>query len=152
MPQDRHDACLQTLASIENHFTANRANIVQSTSEQDFTIAMLRVVGLRANENQIFIIAHDRPVGYSHRDAGMAYAFHTCAGMKAPNAKTMVWAANSHVARAPLVTGEKPMGSHLADLFGEEVRHVRAECVRDGSRFRDLWAEGAPARFDRGGA
>jgi erythromycin esterase-like protein len=41
-------------------------------------------------------------------------------GMNAPNAKTFVWAANSHVARARLVTGEVPMGSHLADAFGEK--------------------------------
>ena len=50
----------------------------------------------------------------------MAYAFNVMRGMNAPNAKTMVWAANSHVARAPLVTGEVPMGSHLADTFGEK--------------------------------
>ena len=120
VPPDRHEACLQTLGRIEQHFAANRSDIVRRTSEQDFTIAMLRVVGLRAWENQVFIIAHDRPAGYSARDEGMAYAFHVMRGMKAPNAKTMVWAANSHVARTPLVTGEVPMGSHLANVFGEK--------------------------------
>ena len=119
VPADRHEACLQTLASIENHLTTNKPNLVQRTSDGDFAIAMLRVVGMRANENQVFTIAHDRPAGYSARDEGMAYAFHVMRGLKAPNARTMVWAANSHVARAPLVTGEKPMGSHLADAFGE---------------------------------
>jgi erythromycin esterase-like protein len=118
IPPERHNACLQTLASIEQHFTNNKADLVNQTSAQDFDIAMLRVVGLRAWENQVFIIAHDRPVGYSARDEGMAYAFNVMRGMKAPNAKTMVWAANSHVARRPLVTGEVPMGSHLANTFG----------------------------------
>jgi len=119
VPPERHNACLQTLSSIENHFTANKADLVSSTSAQDFDIAMLRVVGLRAFENQVFIIAHDRPVGYSARDEGMAYAFHVMRGMRAPNAKTMVWAANSHVARGPLVTGEVTMGTHLGNAFGE---------------------------------
>ena len=81
---------------------------------------MLRVVGLRAWENQVFIIAHDRPVGYSARDEGMAYAFHVMRAMRAPNAKTMVWAANSHVARGPLVTGEVTMGTHLGNFFGQD--------------------------------
>jgi erythromycin esterase-like protein len=120
VPPDRHHTCLQALANIENHFNANRAHIVGLTSEQDFTIAMLRVVGLRAWEDQVFTIAHDRAVGYSARDAGMAYAFQIMRGLKAPNAKTMVWAANSHVARAPLVTGEVPLGAHLANAFGDK--------------------------------
>ena len=30
----------------------------------------------------------------------------------------MVWAANSHVARGPLVTGEVTMGTHLGNFFG----------------------------------
>jgi erythromycin esterase-like protein len=108
------------LSGIEQHFNANQAALVQQTSQQEFSIAMLRVVGLRAWENQVFLIAHDRPAGYSARDEGMAYAFHVMREMKAPNAKTMIWAANSHVARTPLVTGEVPMGSHLANTLGED--------------------------------
>ena len=118
IPPERHQACLQTLAAIEQHLTNNKGQFVSGTSQQDFDIAMLRVVGLRAWENQVFIIAHDRPAGYSARDEGMAYAFHAMRGIKAPNAKTMVWAANSHVARTSLVTGEVPMGAHLANSFG----------------------------------
>lgn len=119
IPAERHNACLQTLASIEKHFTANRTALEGQTSPVDFALAMLRVVGLRAWENSVFIIAHDRPVGYSARDEGMAYAFNVMRGIRAPNAKTMVWAANSHVARAPLVTGEVPFGSYLANTFGK---------------------------------
>jgi erythromycin esterase-like protein len=122
IPPERHNACLQTLAAIEQHFTANRADLIGQTSQQDFDIAMLRVVGLRAWENQVFIIASNRPLGYSARDEGMAYAFHAMRRMKAPNARTMIWAANSHVARTSLVTGEVPMGSHLANGLGEDYR------------------------------
>lgn len=120
VPPDRHNTCIEALVAIEQHLTNNQADLERRTSPQDFTFAMLRAVGLRAWEDQVFTIAHDRPKGYSARDAGMAYAFHVMRGMNAPDAKTMVWAANSHVARAPLVTGEVPMGSHLADTFGEK--------------------------------
>jgi erythromycin esterase len=118
VPPERHNACIETLAAIEQHFTANKADLISQTSQLQFDIAMLRVVGLRAWENQAFIIAHDRPVGYSARDEGMAYAFHVMRAMSAPNAKTMVWAANSHVARGPLVTGEVTLGTHLGNFFG----------------------------------
>jgi erythromycin esterase-like protein len=122
IPAERHNACLQTLAAIEGHFTANRAALIAQTSQQDFDIAMLRVVGLRSWENSVFIIASNRPLGYSARDEGMAYAFHVMRRIKAPDAKTMIWAANSHVSRAPLVTGEVPMGSLLANDLGESYR------------------------------
>ncbi len=122
IPPERHNACLETLSSIENHFTANKASLVSKTSQQEFDIAMLRVIGLRAWENSAYIIAHDRPLGYSARDEGMAYAFKVMRGIKAPNAKTMVWAANSHVARTSLVTGEVPFGSYLANTFGKNYR------------------------------
>jgi erythromycin esterase-like protein len=118
IPPERHNACIETLASIEQHFTANKADLISRTSQLDFDIAMLRVVGLRAWENSVFTIAHDRPVGYSARDEGMAYAFHVMRALRAPNAKTMVWAANSHVARGPLVTGEVTLGTHLGNFFG----------------------------------
>jgi erythromycin esterase-like protein len=118
IPPERHNACLQTLTSIENHFTANQADLVSSTSQKDFDIAMLRVVGLRAWENSVFTIAHDFQAGYNARDEGMAYAFNVMRAMLAPNAKTMVWADNSHVARVPLVRGEVPLGSYLANTFG----------------------------------
>ena len=120
IPPERHNACLQTLSSIEQHFNANKASIINQTSQQEFDIAMLRVVGLRAFENSVFIIAHDFQAGYNARDEGMAYAFNVMRAMRAPNAKTMVWADNSHVARVPLVRGEVPLGSYLANTFGEK--------------------------------
>jgi erythromycin esterase-like protein len=119
IPPERHNACLQTLASIESHFTTNKSAIVNQTSLEEFDIAMLRVVGLRAWENSVYIIAHDRPAGYNARDVAMASTFQFMRARKAPNVRTMVWAANSHVARFPEVTGETPMGSFLANDFGK---------------------------------
>lgn len=120
IPPERHQACLQTLDTIEQHFTANKPSLVSKTSQQDFDIAMLRVVGLRAWENSVFTIGFDFQEGYNARDEGMAYAFNVMRAIWAPNAKTMVWADNSHVARVPLVRGEVPIGSYLANTFGDK--------------------------------
>jgi erythromycin esterase-like protein len=120
IPQARHDACIEALNAVDAHLEQNRADVVRRTSEQDLEIARLRVVGLRAWEDSVFIIAHDFAAGYSARDVGMAYAFFTMQARKAPGAKTVVWADNSHVSRNPLPTGERPMGSHLAAALGDD--------------------------------
>ena len=120
IPQARHDACIQALEEIGAHFEQNRSDVVRRTSEQDFEVARLRVVGLRAWENQVFLIAHDFAAGYNARDEGMAYAFFTMQAMKAPGVKTVVWADNSHVARTTLPTGERPLGSYLAAALGRD--------------------------------
>jgi erythromycin esterase len=120
IPQQRHDACIASLAAIEQHLNANRDDIVRRASQQQFDVAMLRVIGLRAWENQVFLMPGDFEDGYNQRDEGMAYAFHAMRAMKAPGAKTVVWAANSHVARAPLPRGERPLGSYLETAFGDD--------------------------------
>jgi erythromycin esterase-like protein len=119
IPQARHDACIQALDAVGAHLDQNRADVVRRTSEDDFEVAKLRVVGLRAWEDSVFTIAHDFAAGYSARDEGMAYAFFTQQARKAPGARTVVWADNSHIARNPLPTGERPMGSYLAAALGE---------------------------------
>jgi len=120
IPQARHDACLQALNAVEAHLDQNRADILGRMSQEAFEVARLRVVGLRAWEEQVFIIAHDFAAGYSARDVGMAYAFFTMQALRAPGAKTVVWADNSHVARVPLPTGERPLGSYLAAALGKD--------------------------------
>jgi erythromycin esterase len=120
IPPGRHASCVDTLNAIEAHLQSNRDSIIQRTSEDDFRIALLRVVGLRAWENSVYIIAHDFAAGYNARDEGMAYAFHLLREMKATGAKTAVWAANSHVARKLLPDGELPLGSYLASDLGSD--------------------------------
>jgi erythromycin esterase-like protein len=140
IPQARHDACIQSLNAIDAHLDQNRADILGRMTQEAFDVARLRVVGLRAWEESVFIIAHDFAAGYSARDVGMAYAFFAMQAMKAPGAKTVVWADNSHVARVTLPTGERPMGSYLATALGKgyvtfaiaayttEVDHPLAPC------------------------
>ena len=120
IPPERHQTCVQALDAIEEHLRSNRSSIENRTSPAAVEIALLRTIGLRAWEDSAFIIAHDFARGYNARDEGMAYAFHVLRSMKAPGAKTMVWAANSHVARNPLPGGEVPFGSYLSSTLGAD--------------------------------
>jgi erythromycin esterase len=114
VPQEAHDLCLQTLRAVELHFQRNGKGIARQTSPYDLAIAKLQVVSLRAWENQAFIFPHDYATGITVRDEGMAYAFMTQRALRAPKARTVIWAANMHVSRAPLPSGARPMGSFLA--------------------------------------
>lgn len=118
VPQDSHDRCLQALMAVERHLQNNRDAILRQLTEQDLALALLHLVGLRAWEEQVFLIARDFAAGYSARGAGMAYAFLTLRAMRAPAARTVIWAANSHLARNRLPNGARPLGSHLAAALG----------------------------------
>lgn len=120
IPADVHARCVDALNAIEDHLEKNRADVLRQVPEDDLTVAMLRVVGLRAWQESVYIIKHDFPAGFNPRDEAMAYAFHVQRARIAPNAKTMVWAANMHVAKNALVTGELPLGSYLARDLGED--------------------------------
>ncbi len=118
VPPAVHATCINALAGIETFLQANRSTIVQQTSEHAFDIAMLRVIGLRGFQEQVFEIRDDFAKGFNYRDEAMAYAFHVRRAMKAPGAKTVVWGDNVHVAQNLLPNGERPMGSHLEAAFG----------------------------------
>ncbi|HKH47224.1 MAG TPA: erythromycin esterase family protein [Thermoanaerobaculia bacterium] len=114
VPPETHEICLQTLAAIDLHFRRNGKGIARQTSQYDLAVAKLQLVSLKAWENQAFIFPHDYPTGISVRDEGMAYAFLTQRALRAPRARTVIWAANMHVSRAVLPNGARPMGSFLA--------------------------------------
>jgi erythromycin esterase len=120
IPPAIHATCMNTLAGIESFLEENRASIIARTSEQAFDFAMLRLVGLRASQQQFFEIRDDFAKGFSYRDVAMAYAFHARRAMKAPAAKTMIWAADVHIAQNLLPDGELPMGSHLEQALGPD--------------------------------
>jgi erythromycin esterase-like protein len=118
IPPVVHAVCMDALGGIESFLQANRASIVEATSAEAFDIAMLRVVGLRANQEQVFEIRDHFAKGFNYRDAAMSYAFHVRRSMKAPNAKTALWAADVHIAQDLLPGGEQPLGSHLEAALG----------------------------------
>ncbi len=118
IPPAVHATCMESLAGIESFLQTNRTTIVERTSQDAFDVAMLRVIGLRAMQEQVFEIRDDFAKGFSSRDAGMAYAFHVRRAMTAPDAKTALWAADIHVAQNRLPGGELPLGSHLEAALG----------------------------------
>lgn len=120
IPPAVHATCLDALAGVESFLHANRAAIIEQKSQEAFDLAVLRVIGLRANQEEIFYIGHDFAKGFNYRDEAMAYAFHARRAMKTPNAKTALWAADIHVAQNVLPNGERPLGSHLEAAFGSE--------------------------------
>jgi len=122
IPPAVHATCISALAGIESFLQTSRSTIVERTSQQAFDTAMLRVVGLRANQEQIFEIRDDFAKGFNYRDEAMAYTFHLQRAMKAPGAKTVLWAADIHVAQNVVPNGVRPLGSHLeAALSGDYV-------------------------------
>lgn len=118
IPRDAHVRCLQSLRAIETHIERNRDNILHQMPEEELAIARLRLVGLRAWQLSSFLTPGDSAAGSSARDEGMAYAFFALRALRFPGAKTVVWAANSHVARNRLPNGARPLGSHLAAALG----------------------------------
>jgi erythromycin esterase len=118
VPVGVHEPCVQALQEIDGHFQRNARTLQRQTSKKDFELAKLRLVGLRAWEDEVFYYNSDPIRSYSARDAGMAYAFQVLRGQRFPKAKVAVWAHNSHIARALLRAGERPMGSHLAAALG----------------------------------
>ena len=120
IPASVHATCMEALAGIESFLETNRADIVERTSEQAFDIATLRVIGLRANQEEIFYIRDNFAKGFNYRDVAMAYAFHVRRAMKAPGAKTALWAADVHIAKNLLPEGQQPLGSHLEASLGAD--------------------------------
>jgi erythromycin esterase len=120
IPPAVHATCIDALAGIEIFLETNRSTIVQRTSEDAFAIAMLRVIGLRANQEQIFEIRDNFAKGFNVRDEAMAYTFQLRRAMKAADAKTALWAADVHIAQNVLPAGERPMGSHLEAALGSD--------------------------------
>lgn len=120
IPPAVHATCIDALAGIESFFEANEQTIVQRTSREAFDIATLRVIGLRANQEQVFYIRDDFAKGFNYRDVAMAYAFHLRRAMIAPEARTALWAADVHVAQNLLPNGELPLGSHLEAALGDD--------------------------------
>ena len=105
------------------------------------------MVGLRAMQEQVFAIRDDFAKGFNARDAGMAYAFHARRALRAPEAKTALWAADIHVAQNVLPNGERPLGQVVQELAGRIGRPAEELAPAVARIVRQLMLEGylAPA-------
>ena len=123
IPAAVHEQCMAALTEIEGHFQSNRQSIQEQTSREDFDVAKLRLLSLKGWQEQVFYIGDDYvgedfAKGFNKRDAAMAEVFFLLREKNFPRAKTVVWAANIHVARALVPNGARPIGSFLADRLG----------------------------------
>lgn len=122
-----HEQCLAALAEVEEHFQANRRSIQEQTSKEDLDLASLRLLSVRAFEDSAFYIGSIPFLGggtwargFNARDVAMAEVFFLLKEKHFPKARAVVWAANIHVARAPIAGEVRPMGSVLAARLGSK--------------------------------
>jgi erythromycin esterase-like protein len=133
VPEESHQQCLEGLEEIEEHFQRNARTLQRRTSKTDFELAKLRLVGLRAWENESFYRGRDEGLSYTSRDEGMAHALRTLRALRFPKSKIAVWAHNSHISRGihPL-NGARVMGSFLAEALGATYVNVALAAWRVG--------------------
>lgn len=119
--QADHAACIKALKATAQLFTRERRSIVQRTSPEDFEWAKLRRTGLEASQNQIYFRSRgDSARSFTARDQGMAAAFRAIRSLRAPGAKTALWAHNLHIGkgRDPVTGAPRMMGGYLKQALG----------------------------------
>jgi erythromycin esterase-like protein len=120
IPPDTHAQCMAALEAIGAHFQQNGAEIETRTSRSDFETAKIQLLGLKAWQEQAFLIERDFARGFEKRDEAMAKVFLYLRERDFPNAKAVVWAANMHVSKARMPNTGLPMGAHLAAALGRK--------------------------------
>lgn len=146
LPPERHQACVDALAALDAYVTANVASLTAATSAADVELTRIAVLSLRANDGEYFDFSRDPVKSYEARDDGMAETLLRMRALRAPAAKTVIWAHNRHVMRkgdalvpAPNDIAWHSMGSSLADALGEKYAPIglfahRVEYNWDGTK------------------
>ena len=147
--------CTAGLEQIDTYFQSNAKPLAQRTSKRDLEIARLNLAGLRAWEEQTFYLNRNPARSSDARDEAMAHAFGVLRSLRAPKAKTVVWAHNYHLAKGEN-DGGHPMGLFLAREPGPLLRQLRADRLRhfhrlDRPRVRPR-AAAPPQRLGRAAA
>jgi erythromycin esterase-like protein len=75
------------------------------------------LTGQRAWEDEVYYQHRDAVRSDNARDQAMAYAFGALRSLRAPKARTVVWAHNFHLAKGA-IGNKQPMGSFLAQSLG----------------------------------
>ena len=127
VPDSTHQACLESLAAVDQLFSdpGSAAEIARRTSATDLGWARINLLSLRAWEDAIYYLGRDRKLSFEARDKGMADVLLALRNLLYPKAKTLVWAANVHIARNwDAATGELSMGTHLGRKLGRDYLPV----------------------------
>ncbi|HET9211693.1 MAG TPA: erythromycin esterase family protein, partial [Thermoanaerobaculia bacterium] len=130
---ESHEACHQALDAAETILDAiDPGNPVQAPiqtpiqpSREAAEWAKVHHIGLRAWQDQAFYDGRDFPRSWNARDRGMATVFQRVRELLVGEAKTAIWAHNSHLATtsalgSPLV----PTGVHLRAELGHQYAAI----------------------------
>ena len=119
IPDDRHQRCIGALQAIDRFLTENEQALVRQTSKADLAWARVRLVALRAWEDEAYYNNRDLLRLHAARDGGMAYTLMAIRSLRFPKAKTAVWAHNFHLARTVRTAdGPMSMGTYLDQALG----------------------------------
>jgi erythromycin esterase-like protein len=95
VPQADHDACQAGTSATLAYLDAHRTELV-ATSERNFELARLAVVGLQAYDMTIHKVSRGI-LDNAARDQAMFDVFRTMRRLDHPGARTILWAHNGHI-------------------------------------------------------
>ena len=122
-PPELYAQCIAALEDVAGYFDTQEKEIERQTSREDLAWARIRLVGLRAWEEEIFETDLER--SRNARDKGMAYVARAIRDLRFPHARTALWAHNVHIARTGIpIYFLGSMGSHLAAELGNNYRAI----------------------------
>jgi erythromycin esterase len=129
--EETHQVCLQALDEVESLFAELDTSQALQGSREELEWAQVRLIGLRAWENESYWYDRNILRGYDERDRGMATVFQRIRKLRVGSAKTAVWAHNSHISRNSLeILGVTSMGSHLDREMGHRYANVALASYR----------------------
>ncbi len=113
--------CVKRLDQLWNYFDRREKTIIRRTSAEELEWARIRLVGLRAWQEQIYYENRNRSRSFQRRDVAMAYIFSAIRKQRYPGIKTVIWAHNFHIEKMENETHLSPtMGTYLADALGDD--------------------------------
>lgn len=130
--EEQHAQCIAALDALDADLSARRERLVEDDPPalHELELAELAAVGLRAWQEQMYYYYEggawrDAARSLEARDRGMAHTFRVLRTRFTANAKTFLWAHNTHIATAQHLIdgyyiGGQSMGTFLAQVMGEE--------------------------------
>lgn len=125
---DQYMKCKNTVASTKSYLMTNQTALTAATSAAEFTLANMDLRAIDSWEDEAYDTANDVPKSYLDRDQAMADIFMALRALKFPDARTVLWAHNYHLANKVeaatglRVYGVKGMGSFLKEQLGESYQ------------------------------
>jgi erythromycin esterase-like protein len=122
---ESHEACHQALDAAGAILDQIDPSAPVQPSRAEVEWAKVHQIGLRAWQDQAFYDRRDFFRSWNARDRGMATVFQRLRELLVGEAKTAVWAHNSHLAALPPLAGAYvPTGVHLRAELGHQYASV----------------------------